>query len=53
MYLFRLNSLYRASPAGPELPPDMPGIALKMRENRIRAALLGLSATGAGNPEGT
>jgi hypothetical protein len=37
MYLFRLNSLYRASPACPESPPEMPGISLKTQENRIRA----------------
>lgn len=29
MYLFCLNSFYRASPACPELPREMPGITLK------------------------
>jgi hypothetical protein len=52
MYLFRLNSLYRASPACPELPREMQGITLKTRENRIRAASLGFDAASAGNPEG-
>ena len=29
MYLFCLNSFYRASPACPELPREMPGITIK------------------------
>jgi hypothetical protein len=32
MYLFCLNSLYRASPACPELLQEMPGITLKTRK---------------------
>jgi hypothetical protein len=51
MYLFCLNSFYRASAACPELLQEMPGIALKTRQNRIRATPHGFCAAGAGNPE--
>jgi hypothetical protein len=51
MYLFCLNSFYRASTACPELLQEMPGIALKTRQNRIRATPHGFCAAGAGNPE--
>jgi hypothetical protein len=34
------------------LPQEMPGIDLKTLENRIDAARHGVSAAGAGNPEG-
>jgi len=51
MYRFCLNSLYRISPAHPELPLETSVITTKTPDNRLRHTPARFQVTSAGNPE--